>query len=330
MTSSYAAELYTGIRPTGDLTIANYVGAVKPLVELQKTGSKSLVFVADMHSLTDNEPSVANRYCKEVVADYLALGLDSASTQIYIQSDIAFQVSYMTILLSRHVSASELLRVPTLKDKIKNGSRADNANALLLLYPVMMAADILLQRAKNVPVGEDQIAHLEITRRIARSFNSRYGDVLPIPEVQQIKSLRILSLKGGGKMSKSLPDGAIFLTDKADVVAKKIMSAETAIEGTMSDSLQSHIILTKEICNDASICLEIDQIIDQHLNGRLVMGKFKKLMSEVVIDFLTSFQGRRLDVVKHDTYIDRILKHGAFVAASNANETLALMKSAME
>ena len=330
MKAEYKVELYTGIRPTGDLTIANYIGAVKPLVELQKQGAKSLVFVADMHSLTDNEPAVANKFCREVVADYLALGLDPNKTNIYIQSSIAYQVSYMTMLLARHTSVSELLRVPTLKDKLKNTEHPETANALLFLYPVMMAADILLQRAKSVPVGEDQLAHMEVVRRLARDFNARYGDVFPIPAVQQVKSLRILSLKGTGKMSKSVPGGAIFLTDDLAKVAKKIKSAETATEGVMTDSLQSHITLAKELCGDPAVHLNIDSIISEHLEGKQVMGVFKDLLATIVVDFLRQFQTRRAEIVKDPSYIDSIRKEGVSVVLANAESTLDLVRSSMK
>ncbi|MBU0596900.1 tryptophan--tRNA ligase [Patescibacteria group bacterium] len=330
MKSEYKIELYTGIRPTGDLTIANYVGAVKPLVELQKQGVKSLVFVADIHSLTDNEPATASKFCREVVADYLALGLDPSKTNIYIQSAIAYQVSYMTLLLARHVSVAELLRVPTLKDKLRNNANPKTANALLLLYPVMMASDILLQRAKSVPVGEDQLAHMEVVRRLARDFNTKYGEIFPIPTVQQVKSLRILSLKGSRKMSKSFPEGAIFLTDDMTKVKKKIKSAETALEGKLSDSLQSHIILAKELCDDHEVHSKIDTIIKDHMDGKHVMGAFKDLLTVIVVDFLSKFQVRRAEVVRDPSLIDGILKEGASMALANAESTLDLVRSSIK
>lgn len=329
MKKLHKVDLYTGIRPTGDLTLANYVGAVKPLLDLQKQGVKSLVFVADMHSLTDNEPSVANKFSREVVADYMALGLDPEMTDIYIQSAISYQVSYLTMLLARHASVAELLRVPTLKDKLKNNAQPETANALLLLYPVMMAADILLQRAKTVPVGEDQIAHMEVTRRLARDFNSKYGEIFPVPAVQQIKSLRILSLKGSGKMSKSVPEGAIFLTDSVAKAVKKIKMAETACEGEMSRSLESHIILAKELCDDKTIHAEIDHIISEHLAGKQVMGKFKSIFAEIVSKFLLEFQVRRAEVIRDPKFIDGILERGASIAYANAEETLSLVKAVM-
>ena len=330
MKPEYQVELFTGIRPTGDLTIANYIGAVKPLLDLQKKGTRSLVFVADLHSLTDNEPSVATKYSREVVADYLALGLDPEKTNIFIQSDIAYQVSYLTMLLSRQASVAELIRVPTLKEKLKSNANPENASALLLLYPVMMAADILLQRAKTVPVGEDQIAHLEVTRRFARDFNSKYGDVFPIPGVQPVKSLRILSLKGAGKMSKSVPEGAIFLTDDLTKVKKKIKSAETAFEGKMSDSLQSHITAIKELTDDPIVHGKVDAIIKEHLAGKQVMGVFKEIFAEVVTEFLANFQAKRAEITKDPKYIDKILEKGSEIAKANAEATIQIVKKAMK
>lgn len=330
MKPEHKVELFTGIRPTGDLTIANYVGAIKPLLDLQKNGAKSLVFVADMHSLTDNEPSVAKKFCREVVADYLALGLDPDKTNIFIQSAIAYQVSYLMVLLSRHASVAELVRVPTLKDKLKGNANPETASALLLLYPVMMAADILLQRAKTVPVGDDQLAHMEVTRRLARDFNSKYGEVFPIPTVQQVKSLRILSLKGAGKMSKSAPEGALFLTDDMSRIKKKIRSAETAFEGKMSDSLQSHITLIKELTSDPSTHSQVDSVIKEHLAGKPVMGAFKEIFASVMSDFLAQFQAKRVEIIRDHQFIDDILKKGAEIARENAESTLGLVRDAMK
>lgn len=241
----HKVEILTGIRPTGDLTIANYLGAVAPIIELQAQGLSPLVFVADLHAITDQEPAAVKQYIRGVVADYIALGIDPKKTKIYLQSDIAGEVTIFTVLLARLVSVAELLRVPTLKDKLKKNARPETANASLLLYPVMMAADILLNRAKKVAVGEDQLPHIEFTRLVARRFNKRYGKVFPIPEVLQIKPLRILSLKGEGKMSKTNPGGAIFLTDDLKTVANKIKSAETAFEGVMNEKLESLILIAK-------------------------------------------------------------------------------------
>lgn len=318
----YKVELLTGIRPTGDLTVANYLGAVAPIVELQAQGMSPVVFVADLHAITDNEPATVRQYIHGVVADYIALGVDPRKAKIYLQSDIAGEVTTFTALLARLVSVAELLRVPTLKDKLKNNARPETANALLLLYPVLMAADILLNRAKKVPVGEDQLAHMEVTRLLARRFNKRYGELFPIPQVLQVKSLRILSLKGEGKMSKTNPGGAIFLTDGVKTVAGKIRVAETVFEGVMNEKLESHILIAKELAKTESERDEVDAIIKAHKSGKPVMGHFKQILTRIVQNFIEEFQAKRVEITRDPLYIPSVLEEGAKVARENAIETL--------
>src|SRR3989339_6808 len=145
----YKVDIFTGIRPTGNLTVANYLGAVKPIVKLQSQGYRPLVFVADIHALTDNEPALVKKYTNEVVADYIALGLDPDTTTIYIQSAIANQVSSLTLILSRLISVAELLRMPTLKEKLKTTLHPENANPLLFLYPVLFSFSLSLGTLNN-------------------------------------------------------------------------------------------------------------------------------------------------------------------------------------
>lgn len=322
-------EILTGIRPTGDLTVANYLGAVKPILDLQAQGKAPLVFVADLHAMTDKEPSVAQKYLHSVVADYIALGVDPEKTRIYVQSDVIGEVTTLMTLLARHITVSELLRVPTLKDKLKNSAQPEMANALLLLYPVLMAADILLNRAKRIPVGEDQLAHLEVARRLTERFNKKYGDVFPIPEALQVKSLRILSLKGDGKMSKTNPAGALFLTDDANTTARKIRTAETAFEKVMNEKLESHILLAKGLAKTDEDRAEIDSIIDRHKRGEMVMGDFKKKFTYVAQAFLADFQERRAEVLCDPRYIPSVLDRGAVVARENATTTLKMVRQAL-
>jgi tryptophanyl-tRNA synthetase len=329
MKARYVADVFTGIRPTGGLTVANYLGAVHPLVNLQNEGRSPIVFVADLHALTDNEPGIARSHTRGVVADYLALGVDPEKTKIFIQSDIRDEISLLTLVLARLMSVTELVRVPTLKDKIKENADPESANALLLLYPVMMAADILMQRAHYIPVGEDQVAHIEITRKLARKFNNQYREVFPEPEVEVVETLRILSLKGDGKMSKSYPEGAIFLTDAAKDAVKKIKKAQTAFEGDMSPHLESHIIVAKGLTEDMSVHAQIDEIIASHLQGNAVMGAFKALLADIASEFLLRFQERRAEITSDPSYIDGILEEGRDVAKRNAQDTMNLVMEAL-
>ncbi|MDP3015245.1 MAG: tryptophan--tRNA ligase [bacterium] len=325
-TMKYKVEVLTGIRPTNDLTIANYLGAVMPIIELQAQGISPVVFVADLHALTDNEPATIRQYIYGVVADYIALGVDPQKANIYLQSDIIGEVTTLTTLLSRHISVAELLRVPTLKDKLKANTRPETANTLLFLYPILMAADILLNRARKVPVGEDQLAHIEVTRLLARRFNKKYGEVFPIPDVLQVKPLRILSLKGEGKMSKTNPNGAIFLTDNLKTVARKIKSAETAFEMIVNEKLKSHILIAGKLAKTESEREEVDAIIQEHKTGKPVMGRFKQLFIRIVQNFLAEFQGKRAEIMRDPSYIPSVLEKGAKIARENAIETLQEVK----
>ena len=325
----YKTEIFTGIRPTGNLTVANYLGAVKPLIELQDQGLKPLVFVADLHALTDCEPKEVKKYVNEVVADYIALGVDPNKAGLFLQSSIENEIAVLTLLLSRHTNVSELLRVPTLKDKLKNNARPETANALLFLYPVMMAADILIQRAKKIPVGQDQVSHIEFARELAKDFNKKYGEVFPMPQPLEQKALRIISLKGESKMSKSIPQGALFLSDDAKTIAKKIQTAETAFEGKMNDRLESHIIVAKGLAKTEKEMQEIDGIIDEHKKGKAVMGRFKQIFARVAQDFLQEFQARKKEITKDPSFIPAVLEQGAKIAKTNARETLELVKQAL-
>lgn len=329
MKKAYKVKVFTGIRPSGDLTVANYLGAIEPILNLLKKGIEPMVFVADLHALTDKEPSLVKKFTREVVVDYLALGLDPQKTTIFVQSVIGPQLFTLMSYLARHITVAELLRVPTLKDKLRKNAREETANSLLLLYPVLMASDILMQRAEQVPVGEDQIAHLEVTRLLAKRFNKNYGNVFPIPKAYQVKSLRILSLKGGEKMSKSVPEGAIFLTDDIESAINKVKRAVTAIEGKMTEGLESNIILAKGLCKSEDDQARIDAIIAEHMAGKKVMDEFKKVLAKVVTEFLTDFQERRKKIVQETGLIDSVLDKGNKVAIENANETMALVESAM-
>ncbi|HEC45965.1 MAG TPA: tryptophan--tRNA ligase, partial [Epsilonproteobacteria bacterium] len=281
----YKVDIFTGIRPTAELTVGNVLGAVYPLLELQSGGMRPMVFVADMHGLTSHEPKEIKEHVKDIVIDYITLGLDPEKVDIYIQSDIDVEVSLLTTYLMRHITVSELIKVPTLKDKIKEGNRLETANALLAAYPVMMAADILLQRSQYVPVGEDQRAHLEITRLIAKRFNSKYGPVFPLPKTQEVKLLKILSLDGKGKMSKSRPNGAIVLSDSPKEAEKKIKRAETAFAGKMNDVLESHFLIATGLTKNEAKLKEVERIRKAHMSGEKVMGDFKKVLSEIVGEF---------------------------------------------
>jgi tryptophanyl-tRNA synthetase len=326
----YKAGIFTGMRPTSSITIANLIGGIKPILDVFEEGkfSRPMIFVADMHSLTTNEPSQTQPNVISVLKDYIAAGLDPEKVDLFIQSQIADEVSKMTVYLSRLVTVSELLRIPTLKEKIKHGQSETTAKGLLAFYPVLMASDILLQGAKYVPVGKDQYPHMEMTCGLVRKFNKKYGEILlePKPLVQG-DPVVILSLTGNGKkMSKTEPSGAIILSDDIDVSLKKIKRAKTAFAGKMNDDLES----LKNIANYVGTeeeCDEFDELIERHMQGEQVMGDFKNLLMTSLGRFLKDFQEKKSEI--KDEYVLELTQEGANKARENAMEVLEEVERAM-
>jgi tryptophanyl-tRNA synthetase len=318
------------MRATSGMHIGNLIGAVKPTLDVieQVSSKRAMLFVADLHSLTDGEPKDTQGNVLEVLKDYIAAGLNPESTDLFIQSQIAEEISKMTMYLSRLVTVSELLRIPTLKEKIRHGQSESTANSFLALYPVMMASDILLQGAEYVPTGVDQYPHMEMTCEIVRKFNKKYGDVLLEPKpLDQGDPVNILSLTGSGKkMSKTEPAGAIVLDDDISVSLKKIKRAKTAFAGEMNDSLKSLLIIANYVGTDRER-MEFDRLIKEHMDGKQVMGDFKKLLMNSLETFLRDFQSKKGDI--SDDYVLELTKKGSERARSNAREVLEEMEEAM-
>ena len=329
-TKPQSTDILTGVRPTADLTVANYLGAIKPIIDLQKKNKKlkTFVFAADLHGMTNTNPFTVKKLIRNIILNYLALGLDPQQTVIYIQSAIGPETAYLTALLARYTTVAELLRIPTLKEKLK-GKKPEQANALLFLYPIMMAADILIQKAKKVPVGQDQMPHMEMTRKLARGLNKELGqEILPIPEGITKEALNIKALVGDNKMSKTEPKGAIFLTDSPQEAASKIKKAQTGEAGIMTNSLESHIMLTKLLATNEKDIKEVDNVIKQHLAGEAVMGKFKETMTKVIVAFLENFQAKRKEFEADPKFVDKILEEGNQLAKDNAQTTITEIEKA--
>lgn len=219
--------LISGIKPSGRLHIGNYLGALKNFVNLQNAEDyQCLFFVADLHSLTVDYDSKAKRgEVLDVIKKYLAAGIDPKKSSIFVQSSIPTH-SELTWLLSTVTPLGDLKRMTQFKDKSRENP--ENINAGLLFYPVLMASDVLLYDAKFVPVGDDQLQHLEITRKIARRFNAKFGETFKEPEPLLTTSPRLMSLNDPDKkMSKSLPNGCLFLDDSPEEIKYKIKSAVT-------------------------------------------------------------------------------------------------------
>ena len=235
----------SGIRATGNLHLGNYYGALSKFVKMQDDYD-CLYFIADLHALTTApDPKALHENVRNILAEYLAAGVDPEKATIFVQSDVP-EVSEMYLLLNMHVGIGELMRTASFKDKARKqlGITDDSAdierqiigaetnkrvNAGLLTYPTLMAVDILIQKAHKVPVGKDQEQHLELTRRFARRFNSFYGvDLFPEPENFNFGGapVKVPGLDGSGKMGKS-EGNCIYLVDDEKVLRKKVMRAVT-------------------------------------------------------------------------------------------------------
>lgn len=327
---NYKTDIFTGMRVTSGMHIGNLIGAVKPILDIldDEDLGRPMLFVADMHSLTDKEASETQPHVISVLKDYIAAGLDPERVDLFIQSQIADEVCKMTIYLSRHVTVSQLLRIPTLKDKIRHGQNEMTAKSLLALYPVLMASDILLQGAEYVPVGKDQYPHLEMTCEIARRFNKKYGEIFLEPKpIVEGDPVTIMSLTGNSKkMSKTEPNGAIILSDDIDVSLKKLKRAKTAFAGEMNDDLESLKNIANYIATEQEND-EFDDLIERHMQGEQVMGDFKNLLMSSMERFLKDFQSRKAEI--KDEYVLELVEEGAKKARGNAREVLSEMEEAM-
>ncbi len=326
----YKVDVFTGIRPSGGLTIGNVIGSVNTIVTLQKEKKigRPMVFVADLHALTDAEPKDTQKHVFDIVKDYIALGLDPQNCDIFIQSHLIEEIAELNIYLSRLVTVSELLRVPTLKEKIKRRMDTSEATLLLAMYPIMMASDILLQKSKFVPVGEDQKAHIEISRYLARKFNKAYGETIPVPNILSLGApIRIKSLHGEGKMSKSNPSGAILIDDPIEISLNKIKKAQSAFAGVMTDSLESLIKIGEYVSNEEEKKV-LEDIVKSHMNSKNVMGELKSTISFGMSRYLEEFQQRKSKIVDSD--VEKLLQEGGKKAKENAKETIKEVRESME
>jgi tryptophanyl-tRNA synthetase len=334
-------RVISGFRPTKDLTIGNYLGAVKPALDIQGDPTKDLYFFgADLHGLTDHDPREISGYREEVIHDLIALGVDpvTTSTSLYLQSDIEPQITQIANRISPYVGVSRLARTPNLKEKmqpaIRKGEASEGedlalqANLGLLSYPVLMAADIYAQSATSVAVGEDQIPHLEIAREISQRFNDRFDrTVLVYPSILAVDSLRVLSLDGNGKMSKTNPDGAIIFTDEPELARLKIKKAVTAAAGEWSELLESHFNVALSSTTDPEKIAEIIDIRTAHLKGTMAMQAFKKVWGEVTEKLLNDFQIRKAAISELD--VKNARKISISKVTVNANKVLNEMKDVM-
>lgn len=319
-------RLLTGDRPTGPLHLGHYFGSLKNRVKLQDEGYETFIIIADYQVITDRlDTSAIKENITNLMLDYLSVGLNSKKTTFFVQSMIP-QLSELTQIFSMLVSTSRVGRNPTVKEEIKAMKLESNVSLGMFSYPVSQAADILLFLPGVVPVGEDQLPHIELTKEIARKFNTAYSEVFSIPEALLSATPRLMGLDGSQKMSKSR-NNAIFLSDSTDEVRSKIKKAVT-------DS-GSEIVYDKNNKPNVANLIDLYQLIAgkkvEEIVG-LYAGKgykeFKEGLGEEIVSFLKPIQEKRSKVTEKDAL--EVLRQGNKKALEVAQSTLRKVKVAMK
>lgn len=285
-------RVLSGIRPTGNLHLGNYLGAIKQFIELQEEDLECFFFVADLHVLTTlNEPEQIDKNTVHVIRSYLACGLDPDKSLIYRQSDVP-EIPYLATLLGMITSEPLLRRCTTFKDK---ADKQETISLGLLAYPVLMAADILIAEAEIVPVGEDQLQHLEIIRDIAGKFNYNFGkgeEILKLPQARQLNAIRVPGLDGTGKMGKS-EGNTIDLIEEPDSIRKKVMAAKTDMgpkKGEEMSQEMKNLYYLMKLCSSKET---YDEYIGLYQKcEQRFYGKLKKQLAEDIIELLAPIRER--------------------------------------
>ncbi|KAF0131530.1 MAG: tryptophanyl-tRNA synthetase [Bacteroidetes bacterium] len=314
----------SGIRPTGNLHLGNYFGAVKNFVRMQEE-NQCFFFIADYHSLTTHPtPADLHGNVKQVLVEYLAAGLDPEKSTLYVQSDVP-EIAELYLFLNMNAYLGELERVTTFKEKARK--QPDNVNAGLLTYPGLMAADILIHRSHKVPVGKDQEQHLEMTRTFARRFNRMYNvEYFPIPQAYNFgeELIKIPGLDGSGKMGKSEGEGnAIFLVDDEKTIRKKVMKAMTDTGPTepnqqKPDMIENLFSLLKVVSTPETV----QYFDDQYNQCNIRYGDLKKQLAEDMVVFTAPIRERILELYANEAYISKVAKNGAEKARESAGKTI--------
>jgi tryptophanyl-tRNA synthetase len=314
----------SGIRPTGNLHLGNYFGAVKNFIKMQEE-NKCFFFIADYHSLTTHPtPADLHGNVKQVLVEYLATGLDPEKSTIYIQSDLP-EIAELYLFLNMNAYMGELERVTTFKDKARK--QPENINAGLLTYPSLMAADIIIHKANKVPVGKDQEQHLEMTRTFARRFNRMYKeDFFPIPTAYNFgeELVKVPGLDGTGKMGKSEGEGnAVFLADDPTTIRKKVMRALTDAGPTepnqqKPDYIDNLFSLMKLVSTPDAVAF----FDEQYNKCAIRYGDMKKQLAEDIIVFTEPVRQRIIELSGNPEYLSKVARMGAEKAHESARKTI--------
>lgn len=319
--------ILTGDRPTGRLHLGHYVGSLKNRLKYQEEGAKVFVIIADYHTLTTKHSKehikAVQENARELVKDYLSIGIDPQKTTIYLQSLIP-QVSELNLIFEMLISVSRLSRVPTLKEKVKESGkeRVGEVSFGLLGYPVLQAADILMVKANLVPVGRDQESHIEITREIAKSFNTAYGEVFPLPKALVSEDF-LPGTDGQPKMGKSL-DNAIYLSDDFVTLEKKVMSMytdPTRLHINDPGKVEGNPVFAyhRAFNSDKS---EVSDLEERYKKGKVGDVEVKQKLLKALQVFLSPIQEKRKVLDSNPEYIEQVILEGSEKTQKKAESVL--------
>lgn len=320
----------SGIRPTGFVHLGNYFGAVRNWVEMQKEYD-CYFCVVDWHSLTTHpDTHELKQHVHRLLSELMAAGLDPEQSVMYVQSDVP-EIAELYLYLNMLAYKGELEKTTTFKDKAR--SQPDNINAGLLTYPVLQSADILIHRATKVPVGKDQEQHLEMARNFADRFNHRYGEVFPLPQAFNYgkELVKILSLDGSGKMSKSENQmNTLYLADDNDLVRKKIMKAKTDSGPTEPGSPKpvyiENLFTLMQLVSDPATTAKFNN--DYH-NCVIRYGDMKKQLAEDMVRFMEPIRDKAKAIEHDKALLSKVIRHGRDKARASASDTIQLVRKAV-
>ncbi len=315
-------KVISGIRPTGNLHLGNYFGAVKSFIKMQDE-YQCLFFIADWHSLTTHPtPENIRNSAKTILSEYLACGIDPNKAPIYVQSDVK-QVLELYLYFNMNTYLGELERVTSFKEKVRQNP--NNVNAGLLTYPTLMAADILVHRADKVPVGKDQEQNMEMARLCARRFNRIYGvEYFKEPESFHLsdKAVKVPGLNGTGKMGKS-EGNAVYLCDDEKTIRQKVMKAVTDAGPTMPNQEKPEVIqnlftLMELVSTPDTYAYFNDKYNDMSIR----YGDMKKQLAEDINAFCAPIREKIVAFRNDDDYLNKVMRDGAEHAAASAQKTI--------
>lgn len=323
--------LVTGDRPTGNLHLGHYVGTLENRIKLQNQFD-CFFLIADLHMLTTHNEKVdeLRLNIESLVIDWISVGLDPNNSCFYLQSLVP-EINELTLLLSMICSVPRVQRIPTLKEKTSQLGDNENYSVGLLSYPILMSADILIFNANKVPVGEDQLSHVELARELSRRFNSLYGYTITEPEPLISKFSRLVGIDGKSKMSKSL-NNCIYLIDNQEEINKKVMKMFTDPNRTSPNipgKVEGNpVFIYHDIFNQNKA--EVDEFKERYKKGKIGDVEVKKSLAKNINLFLEPIRERRSQVKKNRSEIFDIIMDGSTRARKLAKENIDRIKDSMK